>query len=498
MARSTLSIARSAPNISFAGVPCAERTVGFLPYGSSDSSVILQHPLTTLPTAAELDVATVAELDSAITFDSNGMLLGTNRLRFTTLSNSDAAARTKLTKQGQLSFQIQKEGICGLGTTTNGSTSTGDAFINQFITQLRGGTSELYIRLNSTTQVIDLTSVTPTATSRSSFFDTAVSASPAISTVGKSDYVTVNIAWDSDRNDGFLILGIDDVPVRLQAFTGFTGGDIGSVLDWNSRTGAANVEHTRYIKNIQISNVAPCFPYSPDLGTIVVWGDSQPEGYEALYAGAQFDADMGHTINRKLWANGIFTRKNQVIVVDNGGDSFANHTTGALSTNADASYTADIVGNSPRVVVWEWATNDVASDATFNTTNFTAALVTNVDAIMALSSVEQLILLTVPSLIGDSAQYAETNNAANLAAANAAINAQPARWAAANPSSTKEVVVVDLYTLLGGDTTGNNYWVGEVKTTLGDFHHTDKAHYLKGNAVATEIIRYYNASRAAA
>lgn len=485
MARSVLSSARHKTSVSFAGTACRDRSVFFLPYGSSDSSVILQHPLTTLPTAAELDVATVTELDSAITFDTNGMLLGANRLRFTTLSNSSAAERAKLDKQGQISFQVQKEMICNDGTsngsTVNGATSTGDTNAgNVYIFQMRG-TAELFIRGNATQNIeVFGTSVTL----RRSWFDSASSANPAISTVGKGDYITVNIGW----GDGLLIFAVDGVPIVAEAWTGGTA--LGNFIDWNSRSGAGNVTHTRYIKNVQISNKAPAIPYSTDLGTVVVWGDSQPETYDATSSTAQLDADMGHTIHRKLWANGIYPKRNKIKVVDNGGDAFANHSTGALSANAAASYTTDIVGNAPSTIVWVWGTNDVASDTTFSNANFTTALETFVDNAMALTNTKLLVLMTVGSLIGDAVEYAESQNAQNMIDANAAINAQAARWEAANPSSTKKIVVVDRYTLLGGDTTGNNYWIGEVKAS-NDFHMTDLAHYIIGNAAGQAIVDNY-------
>lgn len=439
----------------------ATNPTGWLPYGASDSSILLQHPLTSDPSAYFATISTHTKQGSGHVYDSvlgfcpNGA--GNHRLAGLTGSSA-------LDHGGQISFEVTREFVCE-DDSANFSFGYTPAAADEFCLS--------YVPTTGSAGGWGVKSTTKAFYSSSGL---GSSLSLNLSSAGKGGYVTVNYGWSGGRVGGTLWMAIDGKIVDSAARNAATlatafanlyiGGDRGT-----SKWMAAGY----YIRNLQISTRPPMFPILPKLRYIAILSDSMCNSDDPA-AGTYNDAVTSYSMRQRFAEKGLYAGTYNVSV--NGGYR--------LDNSSPGSYLKDqlpaLLANNPTVVVIRGGTND-AQGSRCSQSTWLASVTDYITDCFAVSSVQIIVLANIPS-----AKYYPTPQASEIATGNTKLQAAADAWRAANPTDPREIVVVDCYNRLGGENPPAGSFIGQVNGLSDNLHLSAYGHYAHGMAIADGII----------
>lgn len=435
--------------------------VGWLPYGASDSSILLQHPLTSDPTTYFGTVSTYTKQGSGHVFDStlgfcpngagNFMLVGLT-------GSSD------LDYGGQISFQVSRDFVCEDNTAN---------FSSGYIPSSADEYCMSYLPTTGTTGAIGAKATTENFYGSGSLF-TALSLN--LSSAGKGDYVTVNFGWKGGRVGGSAFLAIDGKLVDTATLNAATlAGAFATLYVGGDRGTSKWMSAGYYLRNLQISTRPPMFAIPPKLRYIAILSDSLCNSDDPSGGGFR-DAVTSYSLRQRLAEKGLFAGTYNVSV--NGGYRLDNSIPGAyLKDQLPA-----LLANNPTVVVIRGGTND-AQGSRCSQGTWQQSVTDYINDCFATDSVQMVVLVNIPS-----AKYYTTPRADEVAAGNSKIQAAADAWRDANPSDPREIVVVDAYNRLGGESPPSGTFIGQVDGLSDNLHLSGYGHYLHGRAIADGII----------
>jgi len=247
---------------------------GFLPYGSDDSSVIVQHPLTSEFTANDLAGTSLSwwgtgKDDGGVgngrpVFDAvKGMLTknatGTIAPRITGMPR-----QLELTNGGQISIEVSRDWAC-----SSESDSTGENIVNEVLLAASQGGLD-----NIISKVGNLIATLHSSAGTGDHVWSNTTGTNRIHSSQKGDYILINIGWGAGTKGGFIAKAINGLRnlKGIRNFSAYTN-------KWNSwwigSGNGANLMHTYYtgdawVRNIQISSRPPVFPVHPLLSKVLL------------------------------------------------------------------------------------------------------------------------------------------------------------------------------------------------------------------------------------
>lgn len=439
-------------------------TRGWLPYGSDDSSVLLQIPLTASTDITGLSTATGTIEDASGEFDS---VLGYTPKGAGYLKIADLTGYADLDNEGQISMEVERDWLCRYDADT---WSNGDADENDtcFLgTQPTAGTT------NAKFITKDSASANDTA-----LFGSSGIANVYTTTGAKSRFLTVNIGWNGGKKGGSVWWAFDGLingrAVRGGANPNWTNV-LKSIFIGADKDGASNVGNY-YCRNLQISNVAPQFNVHPRLCSVAVVSDSimnSTATTNGTATGDYRDSTTYFSIKRQIEKRGYTSGSLATSI--NGGYSIS-------SQDADGSL-ADVLPtillSNPVGVWYRGGTNDALGAWDIDATWF-SELTDDIDTLLAHPSVKWIVVGTVPTV-----KYNVDHDTAERVARVAAINA----YIESLPSLYPEVFVADCYNKLGAESPIAETFIGQANGLQDNLHLAAVGHDLHGQAYAEATFR---------
>jgi len=436
--------------------------MNWLPYGSNDASVLLQHSLTSDPSTYFATKATVLTYGSTPLFDSvKGFCPNTsNGWRLTNLTGY-----LNLDYAGQISLEIEREFICQNDTT--------------YYSQGYIPTAQEYILSCSPTagSAINLGSKTTAGL----FFASIGGAAPnqAIFSPGKPGFIKVNIGWWGGIVGGKVVVAIDDQVIytgsrNLSTLVGmfanfYIGGDRGV---------AGRFMTKNYIRNLQISNKSPVYRFHSLVGTVALLSDSTANGDDVV-SGNYKDVSAGWSFRRRMSKYGIDV--GQMTVSVNGGYRLDNSLPGSYLYDKLAA----LLALNPQTVIIFGGTNDAAAQ-TPTSSGWQAQVTTYLTGCFATPSVKLVIIAGPMSMTYGG--YAYTTYGPQITAANTKIRAAISAWNISYPS--QPAVFADRFNYLGGESPAAGTFIGQVDGLNDNLHPCGYGHYLQGLCISDAITGY--------
>lgn len=468
--------------------PGSTAVSAFLAYGSTDSSVVYRHPLTSTPTAYGLTAT--ARGGATPEHDATNGMRGQNGSGTGccyTLQGWSAPTLAALDTAGQVTFQLQKNFIGAIAA--NATASTGDtlsaamtalAFGNAsndnngrvYLHRFTTGPARLFTRSsNSSGQpYLNWASATPGGGDTGYF-----------TTVGMSDWVTVNIGWWNDSGTLRVVLAIDGVVYAQATRSGESGSatfeaiSLGGRASWFFGFASASEYMTsHWMRNLQISTTAPTIPtlQTGALARIGILSDSiigSPEGADALTVRGTATTPWYSTgltrqnatyarIHRALERGGV--RCSRLAVGQNGGDTLMNQG-GAWFGSGSPTARQSVKTFDPTTLVINGGSNDVASAPA--SADFLAACLDHAAFFVgaggygAPTTVPTKILFT--NIMDRDAWTAGQKTTADRL--RNTIGDIPAAWNAAYPAHAGRCGVIDIFTATSGTTSYTGKFQGD-------------------------------------
>lgn len=444
--------------------------LGWLDYGAVDSSILLQHPLTSNPAAYFATKGGVAVSGSGLqTFDpvkgmcpngSGGFYLW----NLAGLANLDFA--------GQITYEVEREFLCRQSATDfsfgyvpavseycmSASPTTGGS-INLCNKNLAGGGS--------------------IGVGVSGGFITAY-----VDSGGKSDFVRVNIGWNGGRVGGSVWLAIDGVVIGSATRNAATLVSMfANIYIGSDRQIAGNYMAIHHIRNLQISTKPPMLSVTPALRNIGMISDSINNS-DDVFNGPSKDVVTSWSMRRELANAGLDVGK--VTWSNEGGARLDNSTNGGASFYIYNQLAACLATN-PTMMIIRGGTNDSLYGRTLDTT-WQAVVASYITACLERPSVRIVMFLGIPSMSGDTVVNTVAVQS-NRALGDTKIKAACDAWRAANPTDPRKVIFVDsIYENLGGETPAPGTYIGQVSGLYTDLHLSGYGHHRHGGLVALAII----------
>lgn len=444
---------------------------GWLPYGSSDPSVIIQHPLTSALTTNNMPFSTLIQRGSfsSIVHDAvKGMQPNGGSYDFQGFTGTFGAAA--LNRGGfQISLDIQREWVCldaasvgSIGYTVGDecalafSPGTSDSFQYWMIEKIGGNalTGRAFNVASQNKNYLDGTNQTM-----------------APHSIGKPDYVTINLGFIGGAQGGKYIFAVDGQVLSQVACADTTLANLMSDLYIGSGI-ATRFMTTSWIRNLQIANRPPVFPAHPLLRSVVLWGDSKPVG-TTYNDGVSYDAIMGWTFLRQLAKKGIYPGSFKV--QSNSGYNFGTYTgTGASNLTSTL---ATLQATNPTVVLICAGTNDPI-DGHYNNTEMRSSIGSAIDTMLGWASVQNIIIATVPTT-----KFLASSYSAQIEANRKQVSAYFSELALTRP----KLIVVDSYTQLGGESPLPNTFIGQQDGLSDNLHFAAQGHVTQGVGYANAV-----------
>lgn len=439
---------------------------GWLPYGSDDPSILLQHPLTSNPAAYfATKGATTVSGSGLQTFDPiKGMCPnGSGGYRIQSMSrylDLDAA--------GQIGYEVERDAICRQTP-------------NDYSFGYLPPAADQYCMSTSPTAggALILGAKTSGSTGGFNVFLGGGSISALISSAAKGDFVRVNIGWSGGRVGGKLVLAIDGIVVLSAALNDATTSGMFEYLYLGSdRQIAGSYMAQHYMRNLQISTKAPMFAAIPSLRGIGMVSDSMngSDSPTSQYA----EAVTSWTMRRELAKRGLFIDK--VSWANQGGATLAFTAGQHIATQLPA-----VLAANPLIVIVRGGTNDV-NQGRATEAGWQAEVESYITTCLATQSVQTVIFLGIPSFAG--AGVANTTAIqSQRVTAETKIQAACDAWRAANPTDPRKVLFAnDMYDRLGGETPPPGTYLGQVNGLWNDLHLSGYGHYIHGKVIADWIV----------
>lgn len=438
----------------------------WLEYGSQDSSVILQHPLTSDPSAYFATLGTTTVSGSGLqTFDPvKGMCPnGSGGFRIQSMSRY-----LELDNGGQITFEVEREFLCRNDPNyyTFGYVPATDEYAAS-LSPTAGSPMNFCVKYTSGATASSIKTGPAT-----SYVDSA----------GKDDFVKYNFGWVGGMLGGKHWVAIDDVVINsASGANASTSGMFANFYLGGDRNVAGRYMANHYIRNLQISPKPPSFQAHPLLRNIGMISDSMNNSDDAV-SGAYKDVSTSWSMRRKLNQHGLDI--GTVTWSNDGGARLDNSVDGGTT---DYIYTqlAACLATRPTIVVIRGGTNDVQASRC-SQTSWQASVTAYITACMAQPSVRAVFFLGIPSAIASPSQNSAAVQSERIVG-DIKLKAACDAWRAANPTDPRQVIFVDIYNKLGAESPAPGTYIGQANGLYNDFHFSGHGHYLHGNAIADAI-----------
>jgi lysophospholipase L1-like esterase len=434
---------------------------GWLPYGSSDASIILQHPLTSDPTTYLQSLGTLTTSGASTYNPVMGMKTnGTGTLRLDGLAN-----RANLDWGFQVTYEVETPWI-----TANIPSIASSGYIPPTATAqcpLSGYTPAL-LGFGSWHKAQDTSSygIVLGVTSGSGFY---------ANSHGKNSFTRVCVGFRGGKQGGVVTYGLDDTVYFEKTANAATMSDLLSIIWIGSTRVIANTFCDGYIRNLQISTRSPSFPVHPQLRSIGILSDS-------LFAtdvliNTYGDAVTSWAMRREFATRGLYP-----------GTVTLNSLGGACYSSAGATYLGTnlttVLATNPSVLVLRGGTND-ASQSFTDDADWETQVTAYITAAFANPYVRMIVMPNIPYLIGDATKaYSEPL----VRLGNERLLNVAATWRAANPSDPRKIIVPDVNAALGGLSPPSGTYIGQVNGLWNDLHLSSGGHALHGRRIAQAIM----------
>lgn len=409
-------------------------TIGWLPYGSGHSSVLLQVSFldgdeintTDLPFTTINAVGTSTHTHDPV----KGLLCGANG-GYDMIGLTDDPT---LDSGGQITCEVESswlsvdgdtiaatQRICSLvNSGAVGQLLTSKAFTGNF---LQTASNDLY--------------------QRNGAVDTGTAVNAVHTSTGDGDFVRVNFGWWGGLKGGTLVVAIDG---RIIA-AGVTAQALANPFDrWLFGGTSGMLGH--YVRNFQVSNSPPVFPVTPNLACVVAFGDSLTGTTDLTVAEYQtitstaYDSEYVYWIERELEKHNLFVGRLY-------GATYGGHVINQDGTTSSIyDYVNAVLAVKPTTIILGAGSNDVTETGGLSA-SFEADLKTLITDLMAGDSVQKLYIRDIPSVSAKS-DYDTDTYKDYVNDANAIIAAIPAWWDTNNPSNTGAVRKFDVFEDMGG------------------------------------------------
>ncbi|MEN8171431.1 MAG: SGNH/GDSL hydrolase family protein [Chloroflexota bacterium] len=483
-------------------------TKGWLPYGSSDSSVIFQHDLKSALVPADMNShwSQLRIGSSALTWDVHGSVVHGKQpthdsvLGFKPVDSTDgttevgynfsaqAASIVDLINQGQISFEIESDWLC-VNDAASGTSGADLGAESQSCISWLAAAAPAGSAAASELAKTGTAKPTPIIFKNSVGFDyrnhmpTATGALAAIYSPSKTRFILVNFGWKGN----YVWYSVDGVVVNFaeRGSDGWTNPFNNMYLGCDRGTANTFVDGY-WMRNLQISNEAPRFDLNYNARQITVCSDSLFDN-ETAAATTSGDLNAQFRIFRGFEKKGM---RCNLTIDENGGFQVDS---GAASTLHDR--VTAVLDTKPSMVILQGGTNDCDATAvpvaTFET-EYKSLVEKLIGVNGNTSTASKIYCCTVPSRYGVSATDGANSDTyqGRLESYNAVIRGLESWFTTNYGSSGKELYVVDSWTALGGRTpTEDAVYKGQLSGTFDDVHFACNGNRLYGDAISERIMQ---------
>lgn len=451
-----------------------QQAVGILPFGSSDTSAILQ---CTLKTLAEVQANGGAERNvGKCTFDTiKGVSANATNggVVFTT-----PAGYAALDFAGQVSFEIETAGVSVINSSilSSGTDQTGNVYF--FVMSDAGGSNYLRMMMDANERIFIgwTTGGVAGGTSPSS-------SSVQITSFGKAQFCRVTISWIGNQYD----LYIDGNWLFTGNRNGIPAGNIGAKINISASGGLGNAMVNIYARNLIVSTKPVYRAIHPAIRKLAVVGHSFATRAKMWdYSQAYRDRSIGLAIRTRLEARGISAGmpNDSSLVFGSSGATILRSVGNPIQTQVDL-----CVAQNVDAVVYLGGTNDVLR-ASWSTdrAQVLADLKSDLTDLLGAANTTRVVLPNVPSTYANSANFASSNSDANVGDINADFSTIPAWWDANNPTRTGAIIVVDQYRISGGTPPRADWFWGTALGNHADLHPSSVGGWELGTAIADALL----------
>ena len=406
-------------------------TIGWLPYGSSDASVVWAHPLTREIVAADVSGkwGTITKQGSGNT-PTHDSVLGMKAVDSSgadaayRLNNAVAAAIDPLDKGFQYRIELSRALVCA---NTAAALSVGDvpatAARSPFSMFDTTTVSVDFLQKGNTGSGAFSQSIGTSAANdyRDEILSGSNMSSLYIHSVGKGDYVTVNGAWWGGLSGGTHMWAIDGLPVAYGVMNVATAVRIFQNFYIGSRRGAANsFVNQWWMRNLQLASSVPVFASHPLLSSVVILSDSITD--EVLVnAQPSYDVSTQYQFRRRFYQRGMKPAK--MAVDENGGYKIS------IAAQLESRVSA-VLARQPTIVIISGGINDIVNVA-YNSATFLAEYKDLIEQLFlgTAKTSRTSVRYVVPIIIQPHATaVTDSTYASNHADARAHIASLPAWW----------------------------------------------------------------------
>lgn len=446
---------------------------GWVPYGFDDPDVIIKRDLCSALSTSNMPFNTLitshGTFSGAVHDAKLGMQANTGSYRFQVF-NGNANGNAAMDNGFQISLEVQRKWLCvnNIAVGSDGFTSV-DECAMAFIPTTQAGTFRVFEKLTDvfTGRQFNTTSVNVNYLS-------GATENMAPHSIGKDDYVTINMGFIPSRVGGTVIYAVDGLILakRVTSDPTFTG----LLANMYIGSGVGALYCTYYIRNLQVVARPPAFYSHPQLSNVVIWGDSM--AFDLSYAdGIMYDNTPALSMMRKLAKKDLYPGK--IACQTNAGYNLGTYT-GSSKTSLSTVLTT-LQAAAPLLVIISAGSNDM-TDVTFNEAEMRSSIASRISTILGWNSNIKIILRGVPT------GYYQTNLLAYTATHAANRVLLDNYYKELVTTHLGRVFFADAYKRLKGESPDANTYIGQQTGLLTNLHLSSRGGLEVGNLYAESII----------
>lgn len=451
----------------------SNQAVGILPYGSNDTSIVLQCDCTSLAGIQAVGGAErnagKCDYDATLGMRANATNGG--------IAFTQPTGYAALDFAGQVSFEVETPAvvITNSGILSAGDDQTGNVYL-LVLGDAASPTNYLrcYVDSNERTNVTWGTGGVSGGTSPGS--------SPVeLTSAGKGAFTRYTLSWIGNKYDWF----VDGRWMFQGNRNGVPAGNIGTKINLMSGGGLGNALVGRYARNLLVSTKPVAMPTHPQLKGLAIVGHSfAARSTMWNYSQTFRDHSIGLQLRAALWAAGVGP-----VMPNDSSLNFASSGATILRSGGNPLQTQVnlAVAAKPECVVYMGGTND-AINGSWATNRAQVLADAKSDCTDLLAVARSLVFVNVPTTLGNSSNFVSSNRDANVLQINSDIATLPAWWDAANPTRKGMLRVVDAYALFGASAPSSADFWGLATGALDDLHPSPTGNLKLGNAIAQAVL----------
>ena len=460
-------------------------SIGLLPYGSTNASVIFRRNLLARPTAAgtvtgDVGTCTVVDEGSGASYDPVAGLynIGTNAVILSAI-NGSSTAMAALAAGGQIRFEVPTAWIACTNAISQGS-SGGNVHGNERAVSFLGNPlpNPFYSHDFYSSNLNQLGQSSGYGTNWATFTNYFSDA------IGQGTYTAIVLAITGNKvqtyANGVLASTLTKLNTILLPFDSIVLGRY-SGLGQNLNVGR--------IRNLQISNKPATFSVPRNLSSVAVFGDSYADATNIYQAGSynlEKPMTMRSILNASGWDWGSYSNPafgGRRVIGTDGTWRTADSAATYLAPNC-----VTMLASRPSVVIFQAGANDLTQTDSMSQANFTTSLRGFVEQCFGLNGnvatdTRKIILCTTPwaPAFPDAAQAVLRKP--DITKIFNAINSIPAWFNTTYPSRAGDVSVCDSFSAYGGFSPVPTYF------DSGDLlHPSPSGRYIMGTAWGRSMI----------